>query len=32
MIKAELGRRIYQVSNIKGVFTLHSRQTATEYL
>jgi D-3-phosphoglycerate dehydrogenase len=32
MIKAELGRRIYQVSNIKGVFTLHSGQTATEYL
>jgi orotate phosphoribosyltransferase len=31
MIKAELGRRIYQVSNIKGVFTLHSGQTATEY-
>lgn len=31
MTKAELGKRIYQASNIKGEFTLRSGQTAHEY-
>lgn len=31
MNKAELGKKIYEISNIKGEFTLRSGQIATEY-
>lgn len=31
MKKAELGKKIYEISNIKGEFTLRSGQIATEY-
>lgn len=31
MNKSELGRKIYEISNIKGEFTLRSGQIATEY-